>query len=205
MAKVGRPAGAAAPVPDAGAKAADHDLAPRLSFPLTRDKKRIAYRKLQDKTKDQLREVLADPDLAAELGVTPLTAGAPGAAPATAGPDRFPPELCGVIFDALSMITVAIAGKHLAPELAAQLAMTADDKAKLNGPTAAMIDKYAPNGLNKYEIEVTFALAVGQVIAGKLAIVRGQAAAAPPAAAPDARSSIHAFPQRAEDSPAVNT
>lgn len=198
MASPGRPPKLVEP---GAAKAADHDLAPRLSFPLTRDKKRIAFKKLQEKTRDQLREVLADPELASELGVTPIGHGsAPGGQAAAPADDRFPPELCGVIFDALSMLAVALAGRRLPADVAAKVAITDEDKRKLNGPTAAMIDKYAPGGLAKYETEAAFALAVGQVIAGKLALVRAaQAAAAPPAPAP------LQFPQQAQEAPAVNT
>lgn len=160
------------PPVDATPKIVDHDLAPRLSIPLSKDKGRIAYDKMQDKTRGELRRVLSDPELADRLGVT-----APGVTAPGGGSKAFPPELCGVAFDAISMLIVALA-KNKQVDRAELLAFTDADKAILNPKAALLLDKYVPNSLGTYQLEMEFGLALLGVIAGKLAILRAQPAPA---------------------------
>jgi len=147
-----------------GAK--DHDLAPRASFPLTADKSRINVAKLQDKSKDQLRQLLSDPELPAQLGLS--TVALPAAA--AGGGEGFPPELCGVIFDAINMVVRA--KYSVLGERAQRLGIPDNMKADGAAKGAKLIDKYAPNSLGKYALEADFGLWVVAVLAANLAIVR---------------------------------
>lgn len=158
-----------------GAK--DHDLAPRASFPLTPDRSRINVAKLQDKSKDQLRALLSDPELPAQLGL----AVGPLPAASLAAVDGFPPELCGVIFDAINMIVRA---KYATlGERAQRLGIPDNLKADGAIKAAKVIDKYAPNSLGKYALEADLGLWIVAVLAANLAIIRApQAAPVAPAA-----------------------
>jgi len=166
--------GRATAAPGEPAPAKDHDLAPRASFPLTPDKSRINVAKLQDKSKEQLRQLLSDPELPAQLG---LSTGALPAALASAGGDGFPPELCGVIFDAINMVVRA---KYAAlGERAQRLGIPDNLKADGAAKAAKVIDKYAPNSLGKYALEADLGLWVVAVLAANLAIIRAPQTAAP--------------------------
>lgn len=202
------PAGQALDTAPAGAPPKDHDLAPRFSFPTTRDGKQIAFKKLQPRKKDELRQLLSDPALPAELGITLPALGS--AAPAGQGLEAFPPELCGVLYDALSMVLAWYVQNHrgATPEQAEAIKFTTADKAKVNEPTAKVIDKYFPGGLNKYGEEAALLVALGTVAAGKLTTIRAitpSSAAAvppPPAAAPGPQL---VPPANTDFSPAVNS
>lgn len=142
--------------------AGEHDLAPRLSVPVSTDKTRIAYDRLQDKTREQLRTVLSDPALFAQLGIA-------GDVPAVVGPDGTPPELCGYVWDLVSVIFMTWAKREqYTPAQVQTLAFTDKEKETLNPLTAKLIDKWLPGGFGKYQDEMALGLTVTMIISGKL-------------------------------------
>lgn len=166
MARLPRtPKPAAAPGDDPKPAGAAVALGPRFSCPITPDKKKFAFDKFQDKTRDQLRELLTDPAVAAELGV---------ASPAVlAAADATPPELCDVVWDVCSMVLIAWARKQeYSPAQAQVLAFTAEEKAKLNPSTAKLFDRYLPGGFGKYQDEMALGLTLVAIVSGKLALLK---------------------------------
>lgn len=172
-----RPRNAAAlPEPDEPASpapepAGDSVTVSRLGVNMTPEG-RIAWDSTTEKTRVKLRAMLADPELPAQLGVD-----RPAAAAAATKPDTFPPEMCGVVYDALGVLLKGLAQRAgYSAEQSATLAFTPEEKATLAQPTAAVLNKYG-GALTKYQEELTLAFVMGSIISGKLAILRAQPAA----------------------------
>lgn len=127
---------------------------------------RVAWGSAHDRTREKLRLIIADPDLPRELGIT-----RPAVAQGKAA-DTIPPEMCGVIYDALSVLLKGIAQRSgYTDDQAAVLTFSAEEKAALGPPTVAVLNKYNA-AFGKYQEELTLGVVFGSIVAGKLAVLR---------------------------------
>lgn len=165
-------------LPPATDESEANKLAPRFSVTITPEG-RVAWDRTRANTREQLKLIVNDPALASELGVVPV-----GVAATSSGSESFPPEMCGVLYDALSMVLVAVAQRSGYPgDRANALKFTDGEKAMLAGPTADVLKKYNVS-MGKYQEELTLALTMGTIITGKLALLRAQPMAVRPTAEP---------------------
>jgi hypothetical protein len=83
-----------------------------------------------------------------------------------------------VIYDALSSVTVALAQRNGYTAAQAELArVTAEEKAVLGAPTAAVLNKYI-GPVGKYQEEAALLMLLASITAGKVTALRAAAAAA---------------------------
>lgn len=147
---------------------------PRLNFALERTGDKIAYDALQPKTKERLRKVLTDPELAARLElsgpvVTPGAAGAAAGAESTA----WDGDTVALIYNLASYAMVGLAQRAgYGQEAAAGMAFTPDQRDQLLKPTQRLLDKYFPGGLGRYGDELALGVMLTQMIAGKVMTLR---------------------------------
>jgi hypothetical protein len=157
--------------PETGKPAAPADapvLAARLSVQLD-DHGAIAWDRMRPETQAKLRQA---------IGTTGTVTGGPHVAQVSTGAG-FPPELCGVLYDSLSVLLVGLARRSgYTQTQAAGLAFTADERAQLVPPTIAVLNKYNTS-LGKYQEEIVLGVLVTTVLSGKLAILRATEPAAP--------------------------
>jgi len=133
----------------------------------TRADGRVAWDSATDKTKERLRIIVNDPELPAQLGV---------AKPAAAGGEQIPPEMVGVVYDALAMVMKAAAQRMgYTADAAGVLGFSPEEKAALTPPTVAVLAKYDTR-FTKYREELTLGLVFSTIIAGKLALLRSGSA-----------------------------
>lgn len=129
---------------------------------LTDDGTRIAWDRLRPDTREKLRRVLADPDVAKQLGT-------PAAATDNAVGD---PLIIGVLYDAVSSIMVSIARASGYPvDRAAVLRFNAEEKQLLAAPTAAVLAKYS-GFLGAYQEEAALAMLLTALIGAKVTLLR---------------------------------
>lgn len=162
---------------------------PRLSIPLTADKSRLAVENMTDPVKDRLRAVLADPELRARLA---LPADTPAAVPVVQTWDG---EFTGLLWEVVGRLGVMLAAQGFTPVESELLLFTEQEKEKLAGPTAAVLDKYLPGGLDRYGPEIVLAITVSAMLQGKVLALR-RVASERLAAAPTANTVI-TFPSAA--------
>ena len=138
--------------------------APRISVQLTSDGS-IAWDRIRDTTKAQLRKALSDPNTGKQLGL------ADGSAAAQL--DMFDPSLCGVLYDSLSTALVGLARWRggYTDEQAAVLRFNADEKKALGEPTARVLNKYGAS-FGKYQDEIALGLLLTTIITGKVTALR---------------------------------
>lgn len=142
-------------------------LAARLSVQLD-DHGNIAWDRMRPETQAKLRAALGTPGPG--TGTT--------AAPAAQG-GGFPPELCGVLYDSLSVLFVGLARRSGYTEAqAARMSFTPDERGQLVPPTVAVLNKYNTS-LGKYQEEIVLGVLVTTILSGKLAALRADAPAAP--------------------------
>jgi len=157
--------------PETGKPAAPADapvLAARLSVQLD-DHGAIAWDRMRPETQAKLRQA---------IGTTGTVTGGPHVAQVSTGAG-FPPELCGVLYDSLSVLLVGLARRSgYTQTQAAGLAFTTDERAQLVPPTIAVLNKYNTS-LGKYQEEIVLGVLVTTVLSGKLAILRATEPAAP--------------------------
>jgi len=129
--------------PETGKPAAPADapvLAARLSVQLD-DHGAIAWDRMRPETQAKLRQA---------IGATGTVTGGPHVAQVSTGAG-FPPELCGVLYDSLSVLLVGLARRSgYTQTQAAGLAFTADERAQLVPPTIAVLNKHNTS-LGKYQ------------------------------------------------------
>jgi len=158
--------------PETGKPAVVNDapvLAARLSVQLD-EHGAIAWDRMRPETQAKLRQAMG----ASSGTVT----GGPGVAQVSTGAG-FPPELCGVLYDSLSVLLVGLARRSgYTQTQAAGLAFTPDERAQLVPPTIAVLNKYNTS-LGKYQEEIVLGVLVTTVLSGKLAILRTTEPAAP--------------------------
>jgi hypothetical protein len=153
--------------------------APRFSVQLTPEG-RVAWDRIRAGTRDQLKALLSDPELSSRLGGV--------AVPGATGPaaEGFPPEVCGIIFDSLSMLMVGMARRAgYSADRAAGLAFSDSEKGKLTAPTVAVMNKYNVS-LGKYEEEIMLGMTLVTILSGKLALLRAVPVEPPAPTATDA-------------------
>lgn len=123
----------------------------RISIPLTKDGQ-IEWDSMRGTTREKLKGIIASPETAKVIG---------SAAPVAAAIEVFDPMWCGSIFDAVGKIEVFTAVKlyKFSPEVAeAAFTYTQLEKEKLAGPTAKVINKYAPIWMEQFKDEIALAM-----------------------------------------------
>lgn len=152
---------------------AETTVTPRLSVQLD-EHGAIAWDRMRPDTRAKLKNALHnDSRLDADVSGIP---GGPGPAPAVHA-EHFPPELCEVVYDSLSMLLVGLArsrGGYTA-EQAAVLAFNSQEKAALVPATIKVLDKY-DTSLGKYQEEIILGVLLSTILSGKLALLRKSAA-----------------------------
>lgn len=134
----------------------------RLSIPLRHGA--VDIESMRATTKDRLRSILTDPELAGKLGIA-------GQAVA-AGESLFDPSVCGILYDALGKIAFAFAVKSgYTPESARNLLFTVSEKESVSPLTARVLDKWIPFS-GKYRDEAMLAVALFGIINGKVAMLQ---------------------------------
>lgn len=126
------------------------------SVPVTSDDQ-VPWDQLGERKLARLRRIATDPEFVRR--VLPARVDAPAT-----GID---PSVCGVLYDALSVLMVGIAQARGVPiERAAVLRFTPDEKGALVEPTAKVLSKYV--GEFKYQDEIMLGVLVLTIINGKL-------------------------------------
>jgi hypothetical protein len=136
-----------------------------MSVQLT-DDGNIAWDRIRDTTRAQLRKALSDPNVSAKLGM------AEGAKIGEVV-DAFDPSLCGVLYDSLSTALVGLARWRggYTEEQAGVLRFNEHEKQVLGGPTAKVLNKYAVS-FGKYQDEIALGLLLTTIITGKVSALR---------------------------------
>lgn len=136
-------------------------IASRLSMPLNVDGQ-VEWDRMRSSTKEQLKAILANPETAKVLGVD---------SPAPAQVEVFDPEWTGALYDAIGKLEAFLAGKlyKISPDIT-ERAFTYNDeeKKKLAGPTAKVINKYAVTWMVQFKDEIALAFLFVTITAVKL-------------------------------------
>jgi hypothetical protein len=143
---------------------------PRLSVPITRDRKRFATESLQGKTAKQLREILiaslADPEFVAAMelpqGAGPVLVPAPAAAPPPPpAEDAIPSEACDLILEGIQNAMIFVARrKGYTEQQAGVLAIDGTRRRAYIPRMVKIANKWLPAGaLGKYEDEILLVMA----------------------------------------------
>jgi len=131
--------------------------APRLSVTLD-DHGRIDWERMRPDTRDKLRIA---------IGGT-----GPSDAPGRAKGESFPPELCEVLYDSLSMLLMGLAQRGgYTREQSGVLGFTAEDKHALVPATKKVLDKYDAS-LGVYQEEIMLGVLLTTIVSGKLALLK---------------------------------
>lgn len=123
---------------------------------------------MRGKTKDQLRELLSDPETAKALGISK----GPDAGPHV---DVFDPEWCGKIYDGIARIEILIAeAKTKLPHdlVVEALSYTKEEKEALAEPTAKVINKYAFEWMIRFKEEIALAFLFSTITATKISALK---------------------------------
>jgi hypothetical protein len=142
------------------------DASNRLSLQLNDDGS-IAWDRLRESNRERTEKLLAqwlnDPKLAEKLGVKkPIV-------------EIFSAEYAGSIYDVVGKVEAMLAPRitgmpvHIAQ---AVFTYTAEEKAMLAGPTAAIINKWAPLWLAKFQEEIQLALLLTTITAAKFQLAK---------------------------------
>jgi hypothetical protein len=148
-------------------------LAGRVSWPLGPDGRKLAKENLQDKTRQQIQDVIratmADPELVAALGLGDV---APPAAKASALGDLNTLDLAKIALEAVSRASVHFAKRRYIERIAELAGLTYDERQAIAPLLAKVLDKYLPDTLGKYADEIALAAAIVAVGAGKIRLMR---------------------------------
>lgn len=143
-------------------KVGSSDTAPRLSLQLTDQGDRVDWERVRPRTVAQLRQVLADPDLPAKLGVA-----APDLGSAPAG-DVIDPNVVNMLYYALGSIGVGWAKAAGYPaDQAATMQFTDDEKLALVGPTGKVLARYA-GAMGRWQDEIMLTFLFTTIVTGKV-------------------------------------
>ena len=126
----------------------------RVSIPLTKDGQ-IEWDSMREKTRNKVKELMGD-------GATKVTA-----APTV---EVFDPAWTGTLYDTIGRIEgfAAIKMYGLDPQIAGQcFSFNQEEKDKLAGPTAKVINKYAPVWLEQFKDEIALAMLFVMMTAAK--------------------------------------
>ena len=138
------------PIPPANPSAPEpvsEEKVNRISFPLDKDGK-PDWDKMHGKTREKVKSLLGDSSAAKASGVPQPTI------------EVFDPQWTGTLFDTIGKLEAFAAQKIYGfPAEIADKAFTYSEmeKAKLAGPTARVINKYAPVWLEQYKDEIALA------------------------------------------------
>jgi hypothetical protein len=137
---------------------------------------------MRSSNKDALKTALADPNLASALGITSTQ---------DANDARLLTTITGGLFDGLSFVSVAFAKRAgYSDAQAAIAAFTPDEKEVLAEPTAKVINKWFPDIGGKYRDEIMLCLALTNVIAAKVLLLRSGAQMMPDGTISIVRSTV---------------
>ncbi len=126
------------------APVAEPEKTNRISIPLTKDGQ-IEWDSMREKTREKVKQLI----------------GAPSGAPSAAPVEVFDPAWTGAMYDTIGKIESFAAVKlyKFTPEIAdLAFAYTPAEKEKLAGPTAKVINKYAPAWLEQFKEEIALAM-----------------------------------------------
>lgn len=120
---------------------------------------RIAVERLSDKAKSKLKIMVNDPAVRSFTD-QPKTEGDDGA---------IDPAITGVLYDAIGSLatSIAVATGHTV-DSARMLAFTAEEKAQLAQPTAAVLSKYS-GAWSKWQDEIALGMLLTFMVQGKIA------------------------------------
>jgi hypothetical protein len=145
------------PAPDT-----DEPAGKRLGIQLGPDG-RIEWDRLRDRTREELRIMLSDPRIAAELGATGVS---------SAAPEMIDGATVGMLYGALGALMVGAAKAAGYPDdQALTLNFTAAEKAELLAPTAKVLSKYT-GALGRWEDEIMLSFALGSVVFSKVSALK---------------------------------
>ena len=120
---------------------------------------RIAWDRLRASTREELKNMIADPRIAEELGAAPRVSSS-GAA--------IDPSTVGMLYGALGSLMVGAAKAMGYPEdQALSMQFTKDERDALLIPTSKVLEKYA-GSLGEWEDEIMLTFALGSIIAAKV-------------------------------------
>lgn len=150
----------------------------------------IQWDRMRSATKDELRKLLDNEQVLAELGAKPKDAPAPV--------EVFDPEWTGALYDSLGKIEQVAAIKiwKIDADIAGKVfSYTEAEKDKLRGPTTKVLNKYAAAWMIRFKDEIALFMLLATMTAHKIAMLNGvlqiqaqmeknRAAAQAPAAAP---------------------
>lgn len=121
---------------------------------------------MRDKTKEQLRTVLSDPKILAELGIKEVQKGTVEVISA---------QVCGQIYDVLGTVEAFLCERfYNAPHDVAVkcFTYTEGEKAVLAPPTAAVINKYATDWMIRFKEEIALFMLFTAITSVKIASVK---------------------------------
>lgn len=139
----------------------------RISFPLDKDGK-PDWDKMHGKTREKVKSLLGDSSAVKTSGVPQPVV------------EVFDPAWTGTLYDVIGKITSFASVKiyGLSPEIAEQaFSYSVAEKDKLAGPTARVINKYAPVWLEQYKDEIALAGLFVTITAIKFQMAMGLMAA----------------------------
>lgn len=138
----------------------------RASFTLT-PRGTVAWDRVQEKSKAQLRVIVSDPEFASQVGVA-----APAVTGAQAGP-MFDDATLGLVIGQLSRIKVQAAQAAGYPAHIAQIeAYTPDEAKRLGDRGTAVLNRYAAPYLGKHPELVMFVTELATVEISKVLLMR---------------------------------
>lgn len=156
----------------------------RKSFAFYVDKKgEIAWDKMREKTKGELREFLKRPDVGKALQIEPPKEVV----------EVMSVEWCASLYDGVGKIEAALASKWkgIPKEIAEQaFAYSEFEKSQLGPPTARVINKYATDWMVKFKDEISLAFLLTTITLAKIQMCNALLAAHNPSAAPAPVTSI---------------
>jgi hypothetical protein len=139
---------------------ADEPTGKRIGIQLDADG-RIAWDRLRASTRDELKNMIADPRLAEELGSAPRVNG-----------DALDPSTVGMLYGALGSLMVGAAKAMGYPEdQALSMQFTADERDALLTPTSKVLQKYT-GALGAWEDEIMLSFALGSILIAKVSALK---------------------------------
>ncbi len=120
---------------------------------------KIQFDRMRGKTKEQLKELLENPEVQKALGVSGSQRG---------GESSFNTGFCVQLYDGLGMIMCALGSKMGIDEESAELLKyDASEKEMLAEPTAKILAKHSPEWLNRIQDEVALLFLLSTITYGK--------------------------------------
>lgn len=133
---------------------------------------------MRDRTKEKVRRLISDPDVARSLGVTP------DAAPAVAVVPRVITDSLVRAIEQIETVLVSRVTKAPAPIVLAVCKYTPDEREAIAVPLEGVLNKYSPKLFSKYGEEIALASVLVMITMSKIETVRAAVQANTPRPAP---------------------